>query len=40
MSYMNVSMNGELNGKTVMPGPEVLPPHSHAGTEKNHIKTS
>jgi hypothetical protein len=37
---MNVSMNGELDGKTFVPCPEVLSPHSLAGTEKNHIKTS
>jgi hypothetical protein len=37
---MNVNMNGELDGITVMPCPEVLPPHSLPGTEKNHIKTS
>jgi len=33
-------MNGELDGKTVMPCPEVLPPYSLAGSEKNHIITS
>jgi len=40
MSYIFLSMNGELDGKTVMPCPEILPPHSLADTEKNHIKTS
>jgi hypothetical protein len=30
MWYVNVSMNDELEGKTVMPCPEVLPPHSLA----------
>jgi len=29
-----------MNGKTVMPCPEVLPSNSLAGTEKSHIKTS
>jgi hypothetical protein len=29
-----------LEGKAIIPCAEVLPPHSLAGNEKNHIKTS